>query len=168
VKRNRTLLAALTTALLVLGTNGGASVAGTVSRGDARGEVMARYDITRVRYVNSADVFAVQVKVRNLRNVRNAIVINTNTPFMGYDQFYIFAKRLPNGHKVSRLESGGSRIPCPRLRASWNFRADVVRVVVPQRCFGEGHGNQRATVAIGNPMAGDPADFVSRTVVPYR
>lgn len=143
MRRRLAGLAALVALVALSGTVVGAmSPAGaeTGGRGYERGNAPAAIDITWLHATNADHRFAIQVKVRDLRD-------------KGRFTFHYWAGRhaAPPARSlllVVRHDAEGvhskfftcgredcAPAPCPSFRATWSPEQDLVRVAARQRCF---------------------------------
>jgi hypothetical protein len=138
-RRLRTLVALLVASVTVVGAVAPAG-AETGGRGYERGNAPAAIDITWLHATNADQRFAIQVKVRDLRD-------------RGRFSFHYWAGRkaapptrslllvvrhVDDGVRARFLTCGRedcAPAPCRSFHATWSPETDVVRVAARQRCF---------------------------------
>ncbi len=166
-------LAALTMALVTLGLLAPSStaVAATVALEDKEGDAKARFDITRVTFVNSADVVGVKSRFRNLRGSGTQIFGMSLRSQGGEGSYGAFTVRRANGTVTGELwrydGDGASQLDC-NVRARWRPGREVVRLRFPQSCLPDrGRVFVSAYVDAGDGSAGEPADWTRTVPVPF-
>ena len=161
-------LAALAVAVgLVLASPTAASAA-TVSAKDKVGDAPAKFDITRLKVKNSASSVVVVVKVRNLRK--------RDTQFFSWNVYAAKGTYVGSSHRSKKgkvrndwyaRRSDGILVPTAcGVKATWNLKADTVRVKLPRACVaGSGTLKVKASLGSGRANSGKQADVTKKVKV---
>jgi hypothetical protein len=152
-----TLATILTGTIIMAATPVAAPVAAhadALSRPDARRDVLfvpvdssatpaprhERADITQITAEYANGRISTRIRLRDLqRGGVNNTVVGVKTPQFKVPYVVIFIKQPGADFLVISppLAAGQGRVRCPRLRAAFRPRSDVVRVSLPSRCIGE-------------------------------
>ncbi len=165
-----TALSAVCVAVMVLAMPT-PTAAATVSFEDKSGDAPARFDITRVTFVNSAKVISVKSRFRDLR-ASGTQIFGTSLTVKGIDGSYAASTvRRAKGAITAELwrydGDGAAQVDCD-VRARWRLGRDVIRLRFPQSCLADqGRVTASAYVGAGDGSAGDPADWTRTVPVPF-
>lgn len=143
--------------------------AGRIAFSDPRGDAPARYDITRVRIVNSDQVLTVQAHVRHLRS-RGTQIFVANFSLHHYDYAYwVGTVRHADGRVTTRAsgyEQGEQTAVRCHITSSWRIRQSLIAFSLPRDCFHAGTVTSNAAIGVGDGSGGDPTDWTRNVRVP--
>lgn len=158
----RTLIAALTAALIALGLAAAPASAATRNIPDpVDSQRPSSYDLRSTKIDNGRRYISFVASVRNLRRVPFTLQaeFSVGPQRQSGQQFVALTSQDRGEPKVTALQyenENGDRDPirCRGVRSSFDFSRDRVTLKVPQFCLGEGVGRQKVQVLTGVPSSG--------------
>ncbi|MDO9377506.1 MAG: hypothetical protein Q7T56_01555 [Nocardioidaceae bacterium] len=152
---------------VVVALAGSPASAQTKVRADPRGDSPARTDITGVKVQNTADRFAVTVRLADVRPGRTAVAFGSGRTPNAQAGFLVDVFPVSKGRFSTRVIAGAGEeeaapLRCPAARTTVKAgRRGYVRVVLPQSCLGALAGRQSTDVisydkrALGGDVSSD-------------